>query len=591
MSKDIKLEDIERPVSTENAELAWGSDAIAEVLRKCDVSYIAMVPGSSYRGLQDSLVNYLGNANPQMLVCLHEEHAVAIAHGYAKITGRAMAAGIHSNVGLMHASMAIYNAYCDRVPVLLLGATGPVDAHRRRPWIDWIHTSRDQGALVRPYVKWDEQPASPKAGVEATLRAWQLIHAHPQAPAYVCFDVSDQEARVDMNGLVPDDVSRFLTQPVTRPTDDAIAHAVELLRAAKRPVILAGRSTRLVDDWNRRVRLAEFLNAQVITDMKMPSVFPTAHPLHVANAAQFLSPDQKQVIAEADLILNLDWMDLAGALQQSLPAGAGSPKVISATLDDYMVNGWNYDHYALPQVDVRLASTSDEAVRLLSIALGVSETDKPFAPKPRPAKPQAGDVINQSILASSLREALKDHQPSYLRFPLGWPAEETPFDHPHSYLGADGGAGIGSGPGMAVGAALALRDSGRLPVAVLGDGDFAMGGTAIWTAARYRIPLLVIISNNQSYFNDEIHQETVANIRERPVANRWIGQRLDDPAVHNPSFAQSLGAQSTDTVMSPADLPAALEKAISAVAAGGVYVLDVRVQPGYVSAMPAVHKD
>jgi thiamine pyrophosphate-dependent acetolactate synthase large subunit-like protein len=591
MSKDMKLEDIERPVSTGNAELAWGSDAIAEVLRKCDVPYIAMVPGSSYRGLQDSLVNYLGNENPQMLVCLHEEHAVAIAHGYAKITGRAMAAGIHSNVGLMHASMAIYNAYCDRVPVLLLGATGPVDANRRRPWIDWIHTSRDQGALVRPYVKWDEQPASPKAGVEATLRAWQLIHAHPQAPAYVSFDVSDQEARVDMKGLVPDDVSRFLTQPVARPTDEAIAEAVALLRSAKRPVILAGRSTRLVDDWNRRVRLAEFLGAQVITDMKMPSVFPTAHPLHVSNAAQFLSADQKAAIAQADLILNLDWMDLAGALNQSLPAEATAPKVISATLDDYMVNGWNYDHYALPPVDVRLASTSDEAVRLLSIALGVSETDTPFTAKPRPATAQTGEVINQSILASSLREALKDHQPSYLRFPLGWPAEETPFDHPHSYLGADGGAGIGSGPGMAVGAALALRDSGRLPVAVLGDGDFAMGGTAIWTAARYRIPLLVIISNNQSYFNDEIHQETVANIRERPVANRWIGQRLDDPAVNNPGFASSLGAQSADTVMNPADLPAALEKAIAAVAAGGVYVLDVRVQPGYVSAMPAVHKD
>src|SRR5690606_33506523 len=158
--------DIERPQGIETPEIGWGSDAIAEVLRRCGIPYIALVPGASYRGLQDSLVNYLGNANPQMLVCLHEEHAVAIAHGYAKITGRAMAAGIHTNVGLMHASMAIYNAYCDRVPVLLLGATGPVDAHRRRPWIDWIHTSRDQGALVRPYVKWDEQPASPKAGVE-----------------------------------------------------------------------------------------------------------------------------------------------------------------------------------------------------------------------------------------------------------------------------------------------------------------------------------------------------------------------------------------------------------------------------------------
>lgn len=590
MAEGIKLEDIERPVLDGEPKLTWGSDAIAEVLRRCEVPYIAVVPGSSYRGLQDSLVNYLGNTKPQMLVCLHEEHAVAIAHGYAKITGRAMAAGIHSNVGLMHASMAIFNAYCDRAPVLILGATGPVDANRRRPWIDWIHTSRDQGALVRPYVKWDEQPASAAAGVEATLRAWQLIHAHPQAPAYVCYDVSDQEGRVDPEGLIPDDVSRYLTSPVPSPANETIRAAAEILRNASRPVILAGRSSRGEDDWQRRVRLAEFLNAPVVTDMKMAATFPTTHPLHVANAAQFLSDEQKQAIASADVILSLDWMDLAGALRQSLPAGAKAPKIVSATLDDYMINGWNYDHYALPPVDVRLASTSDEAVRLLSLELEIG-AGAAFTPKARASNPHAPTHIDQTCLARALHTALQDHEASFLRFPLGWPAEETPFEHPLSYIGADGGAGIGSGPGMAVGAALALRDSGRLPVAVLGDGDFAMGATAIWTAARYRIPLLIVISNNQSYFNDEIHQETVAHIRGRPVANRWIGQQLDDPAVDNQSLAMSLGAQSMATVSDPAALAPALAKAIAAVAAGGVFVLDVRVQPGYVSAMPAVHND
>src|SRR5688572_804656 len=162
---------LERPIPAGINAPGFGSDVVADTLRALDIPYVALNPGASYRGLHDSLVNYLGNERPQMLLCLHEESAVAIAHGYAKVTGRAMGAIVHSNVGLMHATMAIFNAWCDRMPVIVLGATGPVDAVKRRPWIDWIHTARDQGALVRGYVKWDDQPASPGAAREALLRA------------------------------------------------------------------------------------------------------------------------------------------------------------------------------------------------------------------------------------------------------------------------------------------------------------------------------------------------------------------------------------------------------------------------------------
>ena len=165
---------IERPLPLPSGNALFGSDVVAETLRALEVPFIALNPGSSYRGLHDSLVNYLGNVQPQMLLCLHEEHAVAIAHGYAKVTGRPMAAAVHSNVGLMHATMAVFNAWCDRMPVLLLGATGPVDAPKRRPWIDWIHTARDQGALIRDYTKWDDQPASAEAARESLLRACWL---------------------------------------------------------------------------------------------------------------------------------------------------------------------------------------------------------------------------------------------------------------------------------------------------------------------------------------------------------------------------------------------------------------------------------
>src|ERR1700754_4378703 len=185
---------LERPAPSGANAAAFGSDVVADTLRALDIPYIALNPGASYRGLHDSLVNYLGNAAPQMLLCLHEESAVAIAHGYAKVTGKAMAAAVHSNVGLMHATMAIFNAWCDRMPVIVIGATGPVDAAKRRPWIDWIHTARDQGALVRDYTKWDDQPASPGAAREALVRATWIAETLPAGPVYVNLDAGMQEA-------------------------------------------------------------------------------------------------------------------------------------------------------------------------------------------------------------------------------------------------------------------------------------------------------------------------------------------------------------------------------------------------------------
>lgn len=167
---DPRLSDKPKEHDTEQ-KIGFGSDAIAEQLSRLNLDYISLVPGSSYRGLHDSIVNLKGNANPEMLVCLHEEHAVSIAHGYAKVARKPMAVGLHANVGLMHAAMAIYNAWCDRVPMLVLGATGPLDATRRRPWIDWIHTAQDQAAIVRPYIKFDDQPQ----GVNAAISS--LVHA------------------------------------------------------------------------------------------------------------------------------------------------------------------------------------------------------------------------------------------------------------------------------------------------------------------------------------------------------------------------------------------------------------------------------
>src|SRR3954447_866379 len=216
----------------------WVSDVVADTLRALDVPFIALNPGASYRGLHDSLVNHLGNERPEIVVCLHEEHAVAVAHGYAKVTGRPMAAGLHANVGLMHATMALFNAFCDRVPLIALGATGPVDASLRRPWIDWIHTAADQGALVRPFVKWDDQPASAAAAVEALARAAQLTRTYPAAPVYVCLDAALQESEL-APGLALPDLARHRAPAPPEPARADVEAAAAILAGAEQPMLLA----------------------------------------------------------------------------------------------------------------------------------------------------------------------------------------------------------------------------------------------------------------------------------------------------------------------------------------------------------------
>src|SRR5271155_2938798 len=251
---DPAVAGLERPTPAGANAPGWGSDVVADTLRALDLPYIALNPGASYRGLHDSIVNYLGNETPQMLLCLHEESAVAIAHGYAKVTGKAMAAAVHSNVGLMHASMAMFNAWCDRMPMVILGATGPVDAAKRRPWIDWIHTARDQGALVREYTKWDDQPASPGAAREAILRGTWIANTVPQGPVYINLDAEMQEAKLT-EPLPPIDAARYLPPVVTAAPADLVQQAAAMLKSAKQAVILAGRASRSEDAWNTRVAL------------------------------------------------------------------------------------------------------------------------------------------------------------------------------------------------------------------------------------------------------------------------------------------------------------------------------------------------
>ena len=555
----------------------WGSDAVAAMLRAMDVPYLALNPGASYRGLHDSIVNYLGNERPQMLLCLHEESAVAIAHGYAKASAKMMGVVLHSNVGLMHASMAIFNAWCDRLPMLILGATGPWDAAKRRPWIDWIHTSSDQGALVRDYTKWDNQPASVPATYEALLRASQLARTAPCGPTYVNLDAALQEAKIGPLPALPDP-SRYHPAPSSVPSRELVEKAAALLSAAKNPAILIGRSGRSLEQWQRRVALAEKLQARVFTDMKCAAAFPTDHPLHATPPATFLDDNGKKALRESDVVLFLDWVDTAGALKQAWGDTPVAAKVIVISPDAYVHRGWSMDYQGLPPADVYMLCEPDAAVPFLIDAVRA----RPAVVSPRKeATAEKGTALSLRALADTFNEATQGMEIALTRLPLGWHGAYRHFRHPLDYLGGDGGGGVGSGPGVTVGAGLALKGSGRIPVAICGDGDFLMGVTALWTATHYRIPCLLVVANNRSFYNDELHQERVAKERGRPVENKWIGQRINEPDIDLAMMARAQGAVGIGPVTEVSKLRSALDEGIRHVREGAVCVIDVRVIPGY----------
>ena len=572
---------VEAPRGASRDGAIFGSDVMAEALRALDVPYIALNPGASYRGLHDSIVNYLGNENPKMLLCLHEEHAIAIAQGYAKVAEKPMAAAVHSNVGLMHASMAIFNAWCDRTPVVIMGATGSVDSQKRRPWIEWIHTSRDQASMVRHYVKWDDQPGSVGAARESILRAGWIANTAPKGPTYVVLDVELQE-KSQSEPLPPIDPARYMP-PVTHGVDAGqVKTAVDMLLAAKNPLIMMGRLSRSEKDWQARVTLAEKLGARVITDTKVGAAFPTDHGLHAGASGSGAGAEANEAIKNADVILSLDWVDLGGAFKTALGTEETKAKVIQVTLDYVIHNGWSMDYMALPTVDLLFSTEPDLAVAAMVKAL----EGKPSkfsggkgAPELDPALVKGPISVNQMFAA--LRHTVGDKPVSLLQVPLSYNAKSWHFRHPLDYIGSDGGGGIGSGPGLALGAALALKDSGRLAISVFGDGNFLMGCQAVWTGVHYKIPCLMVIANNQSFYNDELHQERMARMRNRPVENKWIGQRMADPELDLATIARGQGAVGLGPVKDASELEGVFKEALKELEAGKVVVVDVRVLPGY----------
>jgi thiamine pyrophosphate-dependent acetolactate synthase large subunit-like protein len=605
----IRLDQLTVPTQRPQAP-EWGSDVVAEMLRRLRVEYVSLVPGSSFRGLHDSLVNYNGNQMPSLILANHEEVAVAIAHGYAKVRGRAMASIVHSNVGLMHATMAVFNAFEDRQPLLLLGGNGPMDATRRRPGLDWVHTTQGQGELVRPYTKWEHQPATIAALPDALLRAWHAAHTEPAGPVYVDLDAGWQEQRLDSAPAISlPDPAEFPVPKTPAPAPELVRQAADWLIQAEFPVILPGRLAQTEQAWTDLVTLAELLGAAVLMERRSTGSFPTDHVLCQAGMGARATGEAASVMRQADVVLALERSDPAGTLRGALtpPGGTGRdgwahltwPRLINVSLQPLHFSSWMADYHELPRAGLpilagaeltlqllleevrRRLADSDSARERVERRLGAHREARARLETEWSAAQDAGWAARPVSVARALvelRDALGERYPeSVLAYlPLAWPSGAWHFSRPGAYIGGDGGAGIGAGPGLTVGAALAHADSQRPVIGVVGDGAMLMAPSALWTAAHHRIPALLVVVNNQSYFNDEEHQDRVARTRGRPPENRWIGQRMDEPGVDFAALARSLGVEGFGPIEQPDDLRHAVQGAVRAVTEGRPALVEIR---------------
>ena len=559
-----------------------GSDPIVDLLGDLGYRYITINPGSSFRGLHDSIVNYHGNKDPKLLLCLHEEIAISLAHGYAKVAGRHAAAAIHDLVGLMHASMAIYDAYLDQVPMVILGGSGPRDRFRRRP-IDWIHSADTQAELIRSYVKWDDEPAPASAFVYSLVKAHQIANSAPQGPTYISLDCALQEDKLVTEKESSIDPSLYKPLPSIVPDKEAIAEATHLLGESRLPLIIGGRIGRHPETASLLVELAELIGAAYLDDRNTVA-FPTDHDQNCN-----LTPE---IIGEADTILAVDVVDLPSLLNRSKGSRDVDAKIIDLSATNGSSNSWSNSSAITRPVNVRLLADPIRGLRELIDSLqgaggAISESRKQSIRKrvftsrienERLIRQHWNDTpISQVRLVGEMWATVKDTDwLLLLRNTRSWTEGIWKFTGSAQYFGDSGGGGVGYGPGAMVGGALAAAENGKLGVGIIGDGDFLMASSALWTAVHYGIPMLMVINDNNSFYNDEPHQARVAVNRGRPQENSWIGMRISDPQIDLAALARSYGCWAIGPIDEPRDLSEKLRLALLEAVRGKVAVVHVR---------------
>ncbi len=571
---------------------------MVDVVKSLGIDYLASNPGSSFRGFHESIVNYGGNSKPEFLTCLHEESSVAMGHGYAKIAGKPLAVACHGTVGLQHAAMAIYNAFCDRAPVVIL-AGNHLDANERRAGVEWSHSVQDAAKLVRDFIKWDDTPMSLPHFAESLVRAYKIAMTPPIGPVVIVMDGHLQEQEIGSPAPRVPDLS-----PTLAPQGEsgALREAAELLVNAERPVILADRAARTSQGLTRLVALAEALQAPVV-DRAGRLNFPTNHYLNHSGRAG-------RLVSEADVILGLELYDFWGNVngmsdlvhREATRKARQDAKLISLGVNDLVIKS-NYQSFQryMPvdlsiagDAEATLPSLTEEVKRAMSPGrrAGNAEREeslrKAYGEMREQAKVEAtyawdASPISTARMCMELWQQIKNRDWSMVSRTSrvgSWPQRLWKMDRHYQFIGGSGGAGVGYGAPAAVGAALANQEHGGLSVNMQADGDLMYAPGVLWTAAHHDIPLLSLVHNNRAYHQEVMHLQRMASRRRRGADGRAkIGNVFEEPFIEFAEMARGLGVWSEGPIHDPNELAPAIARAIDVVEQGEPALLDVVSQP------------
>ncbi len=574
-----------------------GGDFMVDVLKTLDIDYLAMNCASSFRGLHEAVVNYAMNVKPEILTCPHEEIAVSMAQGYAKIEGKPMAVICHGTVGLQHASMGLYNAWCDRVPIYMM-IGNIIEADKRGTAPEWAHSAIDPGGMVRDFVKWDDQPASLQHFAESAVRAYKVAMTAPMGPVLLSLDAELQE-----NPISDRDHLRIPKYaPVVPPVGDsgAIAELAKLLVAAQNPVLICDRMARSASGMARLVELAEALQCAVV-DLGGRMNFPSRHPLNQT----FRRP---AVVAQADVILAIEVNDLWGSINSfndrivrvNRPLYKPGTKIITLGSRDLYIKSNTQDFQRFNEVDLAIAgdgegslpALTEQVRRLLSAErkaaldargrklgeahLALRESAKSDATIGWDASP-----ISTARMCAELYAQIKDEDWSLVGtgININWPRRLWKMDQPHHWNGGSGGFGQGYNAPAAAGAALANKRHGRISVTIQSDGDLMYVPGTLWTAAHHRIPILYVMLNNRAYHQEYMYLQAMAARHGRGIANAHVGTTLTNPNIDFATVARGFGVYAEGPITDPKDLAAALKRAVAVVKRGEPALVDVVTDP------------
>jgi acetolactate synthase-1/2/3 large subunit len=573
------------------------SDFMVDVIKTLDIDYVATNPASSCRGIHESFINYGGNKKPELLTAMHEESATAMAHGYYKVAGKPMIALCHGTVGLQHAAMAIYNAWCDRVPVIMMCGNS-TDAAKRQTGTPTLHAVQDPGALVRDFTKWDDQPGSLQHFAESMVRAYKIAMTPPFEPVLIAINeyVQEEPMRPDEKPVIPK-----LTMPAYPQGDlNAVREAAKLLANAENPVIVADRAARSPAGMKYLVELAETLNAPLVDQFGRMN-FPNQHPLYQMGGAR---------IGDADVLIGIEVGDFWGTVNDEIDNAEVSQtwrmkpgtKLITLGVGDLYIRANYQDFQRYQPVDIAIAADGEttlpsliEAVkaaipasRRAAIEKRGEDAKRAYAQAIQRNKANAAanawnaSPISSARLSAEIWAQIKNEDWALVsrdQSLSNWPHRLWNFDKHHQFIGGPGGQGIGYGLPAAVGAALAHKAQGRLAINLQNDGDCMYAPGVMWTASHHQIPLLTIMHNNRAYHQEVMHMQRMASWRQRDPVSALTGTTITGPNIDFAMLAKSMGQTGIGPIDNPNDLAPAIKRAIAAVKAGEPALIDVVTQP------------